>query len=143
VLFRSHMTLPPIHRLCPGGNVMCAWLRGVWRGLNKIRDVMCWLRPAKPLFVVWAQRPRERTFVNTAISHGAGGLNIDAVRVGDKMRRNQQKDTTAWRGGNWSKGVQTSRNEFVSVRGRWPANVVHNGSKGLVDVFHSRITLDT
>ncbi len=81
------------------------------------------LKPAHEAIVV-AQKPRDGTYAENVLKHGVGGLNIDGCRIGIEERKNQQKDTSAWHGNNWSAKPQNSVDEYKIVKGRWPPNVI-------------------
>jgi DNA modification methylase len=62
------------------------------------------LKPAHELIVL-ARKPLIGTVTKNVLTHGTGGLNIDACRTGDDLQ------------------------------GRWPANAVHDGSDDVVQSF--------
>jgi DNA modification methylase/transcriptional regulator with XRE-family HTH domain len=90
------------------------------------------LKPAlEPITV--ARKPLIGTVAENVLEHGTGGLNIDACRVGtddvlsfgsrelgDGIKYGKCKPTT--------EGVQHSA-------GRWPANLIHDGSDEVVGLF--------
>ena len=87
--------------------------------------VECWRLCRKPL--------SEQTVVENVLKWGTGGLNIDACRIGiDDVRVFGRRDGTGnqnqWRTGN--KGIVTG-----SARGRFPANLVHDGSEEVLAEF--------
>ena len=68
------------------------------------------MKPAwEPIIV--ARKPLCGTVAENVLTHGTGGINVDGCRVGDKDRAPQQ------------------------VTGRWPANVIHDGSDEVVGLF--------
>jgi DNA modification methylase len=90
------------------------------------------LKPAlEPITV--ARKPLMGTVAENVLEHGTGGLNIDGCRVGtddvlsfgsrelgDGIKYGKCKPTT--------EGVQHSA-------GRWPANLIHDGSDEVVGLF--------
>jgi site-specific DNA-methyltransferase (adenine-specific) len=82
-----------------------------------------------------AMKPTEGSFAQNAIEHGVAGLNVDATRVGSEKRENQQKDTAAWSGNAWGANPQHDSGEAKEVEGRWPANVLLDGSEDVQSRF--------
>ena len=86
-------------------------------------------------------KPNEGTFVNNALEHGVAGINIDESRVEvnkdvDKsqlrtMNRSQKEQKNGW-GMNQSK---KDKPQVVSPQGRFPANIIHDGSDEVVRLF--------
>lgn len=82
-----------------------------------------------------AMKPLDGTFANNALKHGVAGLNIDGGRI--ELAGIQQ---------HWSKykpsakigygGAEGDRGgEAYNPQGRWPANVIHDGSDEVVRLF--------
>ena len=100
------------------------------------------LKPANEPIVL-AQKPKEGTFVNNALKHGVGPLNIDTSRiptnpdVDDMLRVVERKNRNP--DSDWGKnsGFKNETNKFTGVPqvGRFPANVVHDGSEIVVSEF--------
>jgi len=93
------------------------------------------LKPAwEPIIV--AQKPRDGTFVNNALTWGVAGLHIDACRVGNEtmtsggsipdIRANNYENST---------GKPRLQTEVIEKQGRWPANLIHDGSAEVAGVF--------
>jgi site-specific DNA-methyltransferase (adenine-specific) len=83
--------------------------------------------------IVLARKPFKRTVAANVLEHGTGGLNIDGCRVGaiDKQYKDKcasvvglQSDRNGACYGDW-KGKRT---DSFSALGRFPANVIHDGS---------------
>ena len=93
------------------------------------------LKPAHEPMVL-ARKPLIGTVANNVLTYGTGGLNIDASRVGiaegDEPSAGKRtatfgnQDTVS--GGDGSGG-------WVASSGRWPANVIHDGSDEVVELF--------
>jgi site-specific DNA-methyltransferase (adenine-specific) len=89
----------------------------------------------KPAFepIVMARAPMPGTVVDCLLEWGTGALNIDGCRVGSVVetwpasRSYQRLDPGAQ-----SKGTQSAGD---SPPGRWPANMVHDGSAAALSVF--------
>lgn len=112
---------------------MLAWLYG--QGFPK--NAAC-LKPAlEP--IVFARKPLAGTVKANVGTHGTGGLNIDGCRIeapeglsGGGV--NQHGDVMGW-------GFQPRRSE-PHAKGRWPANVIHDGSDEVVGAFPQSISRD-
>jgi site-specific DNA-methyltransferase (adenine-specific) len=87
------------------------------------------LKPAHEPIVV-ARKPLIGTVAANVLTYGTGGLNIDASRVG-----NEEIVTTNGKGfaGSFEGGVND--NGGSTHQGRWPANVIHDGSDEVVELF--------
>jgi DNA modification methylase len=94
------------------------------------------LKPAwEPIIV--ARKPLVGTVAENVLTHGTGGLNVHGCRVG--------RDTDDVSG--WSQsGSKTSENRSMSggnyardakpdAGGRWPANLVHDGSEEVTNLL--------
>ena len=97
------------------------------------------LKPAhEPICV--ARKPFSGTVAANVVVHGTGALNIDACRVGESgaTKRSGQaeypknEDGTEDRSGSWAR----TGHEIVELNvGRWPANVIHDGSDEVLEQF--------
>jgi site-specific DNA-methyltransferase (adenine-specific) len=99
------------------------------------------LKPAHEPIVV-ARKPLIGTVAANVLTYGTGGLNIDGARVeGDKGNGNWKGVTTPDQSdniyaGGWDGSVKS--NEPITPQGtigRWPANVIHDGSDEVVELF--------
>ena len=86
------------------------------------------LKPAHEPIVL-ARKPFKGTVANNVLAWGTGGINIDGSRVGtDVLQANK--------GSAKSNGKYGDRVWNVPERiGRFPANVIHDGSDEVVDLF--------
>lgn len=91
--------------------------------------------------VLLARKPLDGTVAQTVLAHGTGALNIDGCRIdaGGVQRRIDNYPSTGQQGC-ISRGVQgghagRERETRVTTQGRWPANVVHDGSEAVVELF--------
>jgi len=93
------------------------------------------LKPAHEPIVL-ARKPLNGTVANNVLSHGTGGLNIDACRIGTDEKLaggaggllSHQRDSKEY----------PAENSYVpSEQGRWPANVMHDGSDEVISMFPS------
>ena len=112
----------------------------------EVRDVVCWLYGSgfpkslnvgdgwgtalKPAWepVIVARKPLVGTVAANLLLHGTGALNIDGCRVGSDHRHNP----SCRNAGDTAAPVLTAGRETA---GRWPANVMHDGSDEVVAGF--------
>lgn len=89
------------------------------------------LKPAyEPICV--AMKPLDGTFAQNALKHGVAGLNIDGGRV--KAGVDHIKNATR-KGGKRSGFMVSELKAEAHLQGRWPANVIHDGSEEVVGLF--------
>ena len=82
------------------------------------------LKPAwEPIIV--ARKPLIGTVAANVLAHGTGGLNIDECRVGTQQTITIRNGDS---GGNGAYGRHDRKFERVNPPGRWPANLIHDGS---------------
>lgn len=96
------------------------------------------LKPAHEPIVL-ARKPLIGTVANNVINYGTGALNIDASRVGRAEGDNSAAgNRTATFGTQETKsGGDGSGGWEQNADGRWPANVIHDGSDEVVALFPS------
>ena len=87
------------------------------------------LKPAMEPITV-ARKPLVGTVAANVLAHGTGGLNIDGCRVGTDAIT-----TTNGKGFDGSFGGGTNDNGGTVHQGRWPANLIHDGSEEVLAVF--------
>lgn len=87
------------------------------------------LKPAHEPIVV-ARKPFVGTVANNVLTYGTGALNIDGCRVGTADGfGGGAKGTSGFAAGYEGDGF------VVSTQGRWPANVIHDGSDEVLAGF--------
>jgi len=89
------------------------------------------LKPAHEPIVV-ARKPLIGTVAANVLAHGTGAINIDGCRVGTEV--------TGWNGLTSAEDNSTSyrlnkTSDPRPVIGRWPANLIHDGSEEVVGLF--------
>lgn len=106
-----------------------------------------WGTALKPAYepIVLARKPlSEKTVAANVLRWGTGALNIDATRVAidpiadasqlRTMNRNQRTNDTS--GQTWGMSKSDSDTPLViRAEGRWPANLCHDGSQGVLELF--------
>lgn len=92
------------------------------------------LKPAlEPITV--ARKPLVGTVEANWRAHGTGALNIDGCRVGDEMRPLIKNAGRIDPRGEGFGGKYGSACEGVTSTGRWPANLIHDGSDEVMAAF--------
>ena len=92
------------------------------------------LKPAlEPITV--ARKPFKGTVANNVLTHGTGAINIDGCRVGTEERFNLAAGNKA--GGNSlnMSAVGMPDADGKACVGRWPANLIHDGSDEVTELF--------
>jgi site-specific DNA-methyltransferase (adenine-specific) len=88
------------------------------------------LKPALEPITVARKPLGEKTVAANVLEHGTGAINVDGCRVGTDggTTRSEQAPyaESGWRTGHKVEAVNT---------GRWPANLIHDGSEEVVGLF--------
>jgi hypothetical protein len=88
------------------------------------------LKPAwEPIIV--ARKPLIGTVAENVLTHGTGALNIDGCRVAGAL----EGDPDRFRKTDGGQFVKFNNAPVVRAEGRWPANVIHDGSEEVVAEF--------
>ena len=92
------------------------------------------LKPAlEPITV--ARKPLIGTVAANVLAHGTGGINVDACRVGEDAGWSYPNG----RGGQGWHGRESLGSNLTepmkATAGRWPANLIHDGSDEVVGLF--------
>ncbi len=98
------------------------------------------LKPAHEPIVV-ARKPLIGTVADNVLRFGTGALNIDGCRVEWPDGKAPQIGTPEWGGAAKKLTVvpgqegETVERSAPNILGRWPANLIHDGSDEVLDVF--------
>ena len=125
---------------------MIAWVYG--SGFPKSRNIGDgWGTALKPALepITVARKPFKGTVAANVLEHGTGALNIDGCRVGTGEDKGVWPVTgrTAERG---SMAGPMGCAETDTTSGRWPANLIHDGSEEVTELFPETVkggSLDT
>ena len=103
-------------------------LKDEWQGWGTA------LKPAlEPITV--ARKPLKGTVAENVLAHGTGAINVDGCRVGteggETHKGGFQKSYVGDKVDYENHGVQTN----LTPKGRWPANLIHDGSEEVVGLF--------
>ena len=95
-----------------------------------------WGTALKPAYepIILARKPLIGTVVKNVLAHGTGALNIDGCRIGtdggtSKSPSNDKSRTVS------VGGYLNAQAGKLNGKGRWPANVVHDGSDEVLAGF--------
>lgn len=90
-----------------------------------------WGTALKPALepITMARKPLIGTVAANVLEHGTGGLNIDECRVGTEIWKRPGSNAIAGIYGDFKNDKQRT------ATGRWPANLLHDGSEEVVEMF--------
>ena len=101
------------------------------------------LKPAHEPMVLARKPLSEKSVADNVMQHGTGAINIDACRVGGQSEDTERKKVVrkartadgVWTDDN--SGMKSEGSEFADAdpRGRWPSNVMHDGSEQVQEIF--------
>ena len=93
--------------------------------------------------IVMARKPLEGTNIDNVLKYGTGAINIDGCRIQGDDTGGERKITTrksrdennVWTDEN--SGMKQEENHFADAdpKGRYPANVIHDGSDVVQEIF--------
>jgi site-specific DNA-methyltransferase (adenine-specific) len=116
------------------------WLYG--SGFPKSHNIGAgWGTALKPAWepIIVARKPFTGTVANNVLKYGTGAMNIDGCRVDSKPRLTGTRNPLASSGsGNCylgSDGKNQMAYDANPPAGRWPANLIHDGSDEVVGLF--------
>lgn len=88
------------------------------------------LKPAlEPITV--ARKPLAGTVAANVLAHGTGAINVDGCRVAGPGGAKWETP----RGGIWTTDRDATAKLVQNDQGRWPANLIHDGSEEVAGVF--------
>ena len=105
------------------------------------KDWQGWGTALKPAFepITVAMKPLDGTFAANALKHGVAGINVDGCRVecNDKAMFpvGVVSTTETIYGGGKGRYANRQRTNDLSPQGRWPANLLHDGSDEVLAGF--------
>jgi site-specific DNA-methyltransferase (adenine-specific) len=82
-----------------------------------------------------ARKPLCGTVAANVLQHGTGGLNVDGCRVGTEARTWKGMSAAQPAVGTFRDDAWTPKEIENSAIGRWPANLIHDGSEEVVGLF--------
>lgn len=119
----SNQTLGTGYITAPTTDAAKQW-QGWHTALKPSHEPLCLAR--KPL--------SEKTVAANVLKHGTGGLNVDKCRVeGQKRNAAYREEGAPVNGGSM---FGNTRHVNIDVnQGRWPANLIHDGSQEVLELF--------
>jgi DNA modification methylase len=119
---------------------------------SEISDTLAITAPATPEAQQWAgwgtalkpslepvtvaRKPIEGTVAANVLQHGCGGLNVDGCRIAASDGYTENAVTQGINTAQTSYEHRRERRTFEpSTSGRWPANLIHDGSDEVVGLF--------
>lgn len=118
-----------------GYNTTINQLEQIGDSTERAKQWQGWGTALKPAHepIVLARKPLIGTVAANVLTHGTGGLNIDGSRVGSEggTARDGKADQPN------DSGWENMRGHGIAQlnSGRWPANVIHDGSDEVVALF--------
>lgn len=114
-----------------------------YRAHDAARQWAGWGTALKPAYepVIVARKPLVGTVSENVLRYGTGGLNVDGCRVSWPNGKMPKIGTPEWGGPNKKSTAiplqdgKTVRRIGPSTQGRWPANMIHDGSAEVVGMF--------
>jgi site-specific DNA-methyltransferase (adenine-specific) len=97
-----------------------------------------WGTALKPAWepVIVARKPLKGTVAANVLKYGTGAINVDGCRVEHNGRRSPNAgDGTVHRTTVNTYGKATSGDTFDVNQHRWPANLIHDGSDKVIELF--------
>ena len=98
-----------------------------------------WGTALKPALepITMARKPLAGTVAANVLEHGTGALNVDGCRVGTEPPAPRNAPKKIIRGGKFHAAAEAERemSHFNPTLGRWPANLIHDGSDEVVGLF--------
>lgn len=92
------------------------------------------LKPAlEPITV--ARKPLAGTVAENVLAHGTGAINVDGCRVGIEGGTAKGNPPKAESNGIYGHGINGACDILDIGKGRWPANLIHDGSEELADLL--------
>ena len=120
---------------------MIAWVYGSGfpKSHNLADDWQGWGTALKPALepITMARKPLAGTVAANVLAHGTGAINVDGCRVvrdaddvsGWSQTGSGASENRAMSGGNYARDAKPD------ASGRWPANLIHDGSEDVVGLF--------
>jgi site-specific DNA-methyltransferase (adenine-specific) len=95
-----------------------------------------WGTAVKPAHepICMGRKPLVGTVAANVLAFGTGALNIDRCRV-EGRERTEYGLTNSIRSAGSTYGAPSASADFDSSKGRWPANLIHDGSPEVVALF--------
>ena len=95
------------------------------------------MKPAVEFFTLCRKPLSEKTIAANVLKWGTGGINVDGCRVEGEIPAPRNAPKKIMRGGKFhaSAEVEKEMSHFNPTQGRFPANLIHDGSQEVLDLF--------
>lgn len=95
------------------------------------------LKPALEPITVARKPISEKTVAANVLKYGTGGINIDESRVGTEPPAPRNAPKKKMNGGKFHSGAEaeTEMSHYNPTQGRFPANLIHDGSEEVTELF--------
>jgi len=95
------------------------------------------LKPSSEFFTLCRKPLSEKTIAANVLKWGTGGINIDGCRVGTDAGWSYPSGAggNGFHGGVGRKADGSRKDACESTQGRFPANLIHDGSQEVLDLF--------
>jgi DNA modification methylase len=121
---------------------MIAWVYGSGfpKSHNLKNEWQVWGTALKPALepITMARKPLEGTVAENVLAHGTGGLNVDGCRVGTTVETwPASRSFAPGISSGYTNGLAKGSTQHTGAvpAGRWPANLIHDGSDEVVGLF--------
>jgi DNA modification methylase len=96
------------------------------------------LKPAlEPITV--ARKPFKGTVAANVLEHGTGAINIDGCRIDADISEMEGRSGRSTPNNVWGAGVGHDKTWEPNKNGRWPANLIHDGSDEVTELFPQNV----
>jgi DNA modification methylase len=93
------------------------------------------LKPSCEFFTLCRKPLSEKTVAANVLKWGTGGINIDGCRVGTEEITISHKKGNSFSQSYKAEGKKAEHSHYSKVQGRFPANLIHDGSQEVLDLF--------
>jgi site-specific DNA-methyltransferase (adenine-specific) len=111
----------------------------ITKGTSKWEGWGTALKPAHEPICMARKPLSEKTVAENVLKYGTGGINIDACRIEHnepEILTNRQKDMgQSWNSENTGLRNNPTNIASANVNGRFPANLIHDGSDEVLEIF--------
>jgi site-specific DNA-methyltransferase (adenine-specific) len=113
------------------------WTPGKGNGTTGSGDWQGWGTALKPALepITVARKPLTGTVAENVLAHGTGALNVDGCRVGTDGGTAKGSKPMGEGNGIYGAGLHGACEITQLSAGRWPANLIHDGSEEVVGLF--------
>jgi DNA modification methylase len=97
------------------------------------------LKPSVEFFTLCRKPLSESTVAKNVLKWGTGGINIDGCRVGTEEITILHKKGNSFSQSYKAEGKKAEHSHYSKVQGRFPANLIHDGSQEVLDLFPENV----